>query len=274
MGIHRGEFLGKCNIAEMVEKGLTLNAITNKVKIKASNENITLYNKFIEEFIKLNLNYIRNPNYKKDNDEKYWIESDQIAMPIINNKSTPPACEDTSYHIKESTEKDSNLPSESNEIKNFDKINETINNKSPAKDFNHLNITPKNTSENKSENHSVENSSSTPNSKDQNLKLNELDNNIKTLLKNVNEIKSELKSVKKVAKSSSSGKKNNSYINEVFLDEIIQVFGSFTETQNIILNSKILENIQEILKEQYNVTGDISKIVNLGLLIAILRRDE
>lgn len=265
MGIYRGEFLQKCNIAEMVEKGLTLNAITNEVKIKASNENIPLYNKFIEKFIKLNLNYIRNPNYKKDNDESYWIKSNQLDFldeSCTNTKNTSPSLSHN--------EEGSNLSSESNKIKDFDKINQTTDNKSPAKDFNHLNITPKNTSENKSENHSVEDSSSIPNSKDENSKLNELDNAIKTLFKNVNEIKSQLKSFKKANNSSPS----NPPITKAYLDEIIKIFDISTETQTITLNSKILENIKEILNEQYNITGDISKIVNLGLLIAILKRDE
>ncbi len=274
MYISRFELLQKCNIAEMVEKGLTLNAITNEVKIKASNENITLYNEFIEKFIKSNLNYIRNPNYKKDNDESYWIKNnntdnskednqlDFFDKCCTNTKNTSPSLSHN--------EEDSNLSSESNKIKDFDKINETTDNKSLAKDFNHLNITPKNTSENKSENHSVEDSFSTSNSKDENSKLNELDNAIKTLFKNVNEIKSQLKSFKKANNSSPS----NPPITKAYLDEIIKIFDISTETQTITLNSKILENIKEILNEQYNVTGDISKIVNLGLLIAILKRDE
>lgn len=97
--------------------------------------------------------------------------------------------------------------------------------------------------------------------------LDSINNNILTLFKNVNEIKSEIKKIKGLNNMSSSRKSIKE--NRQYIDQMLRLVGGDAKTEEVTLNTVLLKDIKDLLIGEYGVQKDISKIINSALILVL-----
>lgn len=97
--------------------------------------------------------------------------------------------------------------------------------------------------------------------------LDSINNNILTLMKNVNEINSEIKKIKSLNNMSSSRKSIEE--NGQFIDQMLKIVGGDSKTEEVTLNTVLLKDIKDLLIGEYGVQKDISKIINSALILVL-----
>lgn len=106
-----------------------------------------------------------------------------------------------------------------------------------------------------------------PNSNKNAENLDSINNNILTLMKNVNEINSQIKKIKGLNNMSSSSKSIKE--NRQYIDQMLRIIGGDAKTEEVTLNSVLLKDIKDLLIGEYGVQKDISKIINSALILAL-----